>query len=100
MNDQQHHASDQLIARLRSIIDREHADGCCMADPVLIDAAIRRWRSYDRRNKRNKHKSFEHRVQDLKKGLMTAWGDPVYSDHACVSHLAESFADILAQDLI
>jgi hypothetical protein len=81
---------------LESIIARERKDGCAMAVESLIEPALRRWRSYERRNNRNKNKSFEHRVLDLKKGLLALFPDHTY-DEACLSHLARSFAEALLQ---
>lgn len=89
---------EHIVAQLLAVIDREHGNGCCMADPSLIEPAIRRWRGYDRRNKRNKNKTFEHRVLDLKKGLLTLFPDYDY-DESCIGHIAESFAEILYREL-
>jgi hypothetical protein len=77
-----------------SIIARERKDGCQMADECLIGPALRRWKGYGRRNKHNKNKSLEHRVFDLKKGLLALYPDHGY-DEACVAHLAQSFAEVL-----
>ena len=92
--------SERITAQLRAVIDREHADGCCMADASLIEPAIRRWRGYMRRNKRNKkrNRTFEHRVLDLKKGLLALCPDHTY-DESCIAHIAESFAEILCREL-
>jgi hypothetical protein len=82
---------------LAAIIERERAGGCPMASPGLIEPALRRWKSYERRNKRNKDKSLEHRVLDLTKGLLALYPDHRY-DKSCLSHLAESFAEALSQE--
>src|SRR5580658_5559075 len=58
------------IPILRSIVSREQENGCPMADESLIEPALKRWRTYERRNRRNKTKSLEHRTLDLKKGLL------------------------------
>ena len=86
-----------MIASLHAIIAEERADGCPMADPMLIEPALRRWRSYDQRFKRHKAKSLEHRAADLAKGLMQ-W----HIEHhgygyvpPCIRHLAQSFAKVL-----
>lgn len=88
---------EHVITQLQAVIDREHGDGCCMADSSLIEPAIRRWRGYDRRNKRNRSRTFEHRVLDLKKGLLALFPNHDY-DPACIAHLAESFAEILFRE--
>lgn len=85
------------IPLLRAIVVREQKNGCPMAGEYLIEPALRRWRSYERRNKRNKNKSLEHRVLDLKKGLMTLFPNHTY-DEACLAHLAQSFVEALHQE--
>ena len=80
---------------LESVIARERKDGCPMADEGLIGPALRRWKSYERRNKHNRDQSFEHRILDLKKGLLALFPDHTY-DEACLAHLARSFAEALA----
>ena len=82
------------IPLLESIIARERKDGCPMADSSLIEPALRRWKSYERRNKRNKNKSLEHRVLDLKMGFLALFPEPTY-DEVCLTHLAQSFAEVL-----
>lgn len=82
---------------LKSIIERERKDGCPMASESLIEPSLRRWKSYERRNKRNNNKTFEHRVLDLKKGLITLFPDYGY-DESCLTHLAESFVTVLGQE--
>lgn len=85
------------IPILAAIVERERAGGCPMASASLIEPALRRWRSYERRNKRNKDKSFDHRVLDLTKGLLALFPDHGY-DKSCLTHLAESFAAALTQN--
>jgi len=85
-----------VVPILESIIVRERAQGWPMADESLIGPALRRWKSYERRTKHSKDKSFEHRVLDLKKGLLALFPDHTY-DEACLAHLARSFADALLQ---
>ena len=68
-----------------------------MASECLIEPALRRWKSYERRNKRNKDKTPEHRVLDLTKGLIALFPDYGY-DESCLAHLAQSFAAVLSQD--
>jgi hypothetical protein len=84
------------IPVLESIIACERQDGCPMADEGLIGPALRRWKSYGRRNKRNRDQSLEHRVLDLKKGLLALFPGHTY-DEACLAHLAQSFAEALSQ---
>jgi hypothetical protein len=85
------------IPALKAIIAEERSQGCLMADEFFIEPALRRWRSYDRRLKRHKDKSLEHRAHDPEKGLLD-W----YVEHhgfgydpGCIRHLAHSFAKIL-----
>lgn len=92
----------ELTTQLKRIIEVEHADGCCMADDRLIEPAIRRWRSYARRNKRNKNPSSDHLALDIKKGWLQRWetmfGHPHSYDELCLEHLAKSFAEALTAD--
>jgi hypothetical protein len=85
---------EDAVPLLKSIIERERKDGCPMAHENLIQPAVRRWKSYERRNKRSKDKSLAHRAHDLEKGLLRLFPD--YScDRSCIRHLAESFAVVL-----
>ncbi|WP_425396381.1 hypothetical protein [Aeoliella sp.] len=84
----------ELRAAMLDLIHREYADGCCMAHESLIAPAIRRWRSYARRNVKNKNQTLDHRAHDLNKGLVALFPEHNY-DPACLGHLAESFAEIL-----
>lgn len=86
--------TEEMVAKLAGVIEAEKADGCCMADALLIKPAIRRWLGYERRNQRSKDKSLQHRTLDLKKGLLALFPDYSY-DEACITHLAESFAVVL-----
>jgi hypothetical protein len=85
--------ADTATRLLRAIIARERADGCVMADEILIQPALRRWRSYDRRFRRDK--SLAHRARDLEKGLIELFPGHTY-DPGCVRHLAEQFAEALS----
>ena len=89
---------DNAKAQLREVVERELGDGCCMAAHSLIEPAIRRWRGYERRNARNRNRTFQHRVVDLRKGLLVLFPDHEY-DEACIAHLAQSFAEILEREL-
>jgi hypothetical protein len=88
--------SDDAIPLLKAIIARERKDGCLMACESLIEPALRRWRSYERRFKRHKDKSRKHRAHDLEKGLRELYPDLRY-DPGCIRHLAQSFAEVLLQ---
>ena len=87
------------IPLLKTIIDREREDGCPMATETLIEPALRRWRSYDRRFKRHKNKSLSHRSHDLEKGLLELYPKHNY-DPGCIRHLAQSFAEILFHGVV
>ena len=86
-----------LVAILKSIIERERKNGCPMASESLIEPALRRWNGYEGRNRRNKAKTLEHRLLDLKKGLLALFPDHGY-DEACLTHLAQSFVLALRQE--
>ena len=45
--------------------------------------------------KHNKNKTVENRVLDLKKGLLALFPDHGYDD-SCLTHLAESFVQVLS----
>ena len=85
---------NDAIPLLKAIIDRERKDGCPMATETLIEPALRRWRTYERRFKRHKDKSLSHRSRDLEKGLLELYPKQDY-DPGCIRHLAQSFAEIL-----
>jgi hypothetical protein len=89
--------TEKIIAAMKAIIADECGKGCPMADELFIEPALRRWRSYNRRLKRHKDKSLEHRSRDLAKGLLD-WYVENHGygyDPACIRHLAESFAKVL-----
>ncbi len=93
--------AEDAIPLLKAIIAREKKDGCTMAMEEFIEPALRRWRSYERRFKRNKDKSLMHRAHDLEKGLLEwypalGYGAFTY-DPGCIRHLAQSFAEVLFQ---
>jgi hypothetical protein len=88
--------TEKKISALKAIIAEERGQGCPMADELLIEPALRRWRSYARRLKRHKDKSVEHRAQDLEKGLLDWCENHGYGyDPGCIHHLAQSFAKVL-----
>jgi hypothetical protein len=80
-----------LVSVLKSVIEREREGGCPMACESFAGPALRRWKGYERRNRRNKGKTFDHRVLDLKKGLLAVFPDHGY-DESCLAHLVLSFA--------
>ena len=87
--------NETLHATLAAVIQRDRDAGCCMADESLIEPAIRRWKSYDRRHRCSKTESLETRTADLKKGFLFLF--PMHNyDEACLAHVAESFAAILS----
>ncbi len=88
---------EDAVPLLKAIIAREQKDGCPMASETLIEPALRRWRSYERRFRRHKDKSLEHRAQDLEKGLLEWYPDYGY-DPSCIRHLAQSFAKVLLHE--
>lgn len=87
---------------LDAALTRLWAEGCPMAHPAdqkrTIEIAMRRWRSFKRRNKR-KHPTFDDHVQDLAEGLRDAFErdrklvSPEMVHYCC---LAEAMAPILA----
>lgn len=85
---------ENAIPLLKAIIAREEKDGCPMATKFLIEPALCRWKTYDRRFKRHKRKSLDHLAHDLEKGLIESIPDFGY-DRLCIRHLARSFAEVL-----
>ncbi|MBW3596370.1 MAG: hypothetical protein KY475_03735 [Planctomycetes bacterium] len=85
---------EAIRSAMTKLIRLEKTDGCSMADESLIAPAIRRWRSYARRNKKNKNQTLEHRAHDLNKALVELFPEHNY-DPGCLRHIAESFAEIL-----
>jgi hypothetical protein len=84
----------EAVELLKAIIGRERKAGCPEASERLIEPALRRWSSYERRFKRHKDRSLKHRAHDLEKGLLESYPDHGY-DPGCIWHLAESFAEAL-----
>ena len=77
--------------RLMEIITRERAAGCPMAGESLVPVAIRRWKTFDRRHKKTKSVTLNHRANDLLKIFLKQYPDFGY-DESCLKHLAESFS--------
>jgi hypothetical protein len=88
---------EDAIPLLKAIIARERKDGCTMASESLLEPAVRRWKSYERRFRRHKDKSLKHRAHDLEKGLLEWFQDYGY-DQGCIRHLAQSFAEVLLHE--
>ena len=92
---------EQQAAALRAVLqDVQMADGWLPGDPTyLIDIAVRRWISFDRRTKPGK-RTPESKVQDLLRGLREARGeDLIYEEPGWLEHVAERFgAALLAAD--
>ncbi len=76
-------------------------EGCPLAHSTdrskMIDIGLRRWRSFERRNKR-KHPTLDNRVEDLAEGLRDAFEPdlkmvgPMMQHYRCV---AEAMATVL-----
>lgn len=84
------------IEQLRAIVARERDEGCTMADESLIAPALRRWGSYDRRFRKHRTRTLEHRAHDLELGLRELFPDHRY-DPGCLQHLARSFTEALIE---
>lgn len=89
------------ISAMRALIAEERSKGCPMAVDRFIEPALRRWSSYDRRFKRHKGKSLEHRTHDLEKGLLEWYVENRGYGYVpgCISHIAQSFAAILHEEI-
>ncbi|GHO89405.1 hypothetical protein [Dictyobacter formicarum] len=91
---------------LDAALTRLWAEGCPMAHPAdrarMINIGIRRWCSFERRNKR-KHPTLDDHVKDLAEGLRDAFETdrkmvgPLMVHYYCV---AEVMAPILASPQI
>ena len=99
MNHKTHDMDNETLhAMLAGVIQRDRDAGCCMADEFLIEPAIRRWKSYERRHRGSKTESLETRAADLKKGFLLLF--PMHNyDEACLGHIAESFAAVLSGNI-
>jgi hypothetical protein len=60
----------------------------------LVDVALRRWFSFERRSKPTKRSSELH-VRDLRRGLEEQYEEPMYLEPGWTEHLADDFADYL-----
>jgi hypothetical protein len=86
-----------LHAALRDVHVAEHWQPCDTTG--LIDVAVRRWISSDRRIKPTR-RTAEAQIQDLLRGLRAAQAEELIYDHpAWLEHVAERFgAALLAAD--
>ena len=90
------------LTRLRAEL-RDAAVADDFGDPEfaakLAEVAIRRWRSFERRNKTG-HASADLRVRDLVRGLRQRYpGDPLCEPPNTFEHLAVVFAPLLERRL-
>jgi hypothetical protein len=94
-------AHEERSATARAVLrDVQVADHWQPQDPTyLIDVAVRRWTSFDRRAKPAK-RTPENQIQDLLRGLREAQGEAlVYEEPGWLEHVAERFgAALLAAD--
>ena len=89
--------SAALRATLRDVRVADHWQP---NDPTpLIDVAVRRWTSFERRSKPSS-RTPENHIQDLVRGLREAEGeDIIYQEPGWLEHVAERFgAALLAAD--
>ncbi len=93
-------SDESLIQRLNAVINEEWYGGLPPQSPepnefweAWILTALRRWRSFDRRNK-VKHPTLEHRIEDLAKGLYGP-DDPLNAPMYRYRDLARAMAEVL-----
>lgn len=60
----------------------------------LVDVALRRWLTFERRSRPNK-RSPELHVQDLRRGLEEQYGSDLYLDPGWLAHVADRFGEYL-----
>ncbi len=97
MTDTPHPSDEDILQRLTTRLAEIWAEGSCVASPgpsgggqeKLARAALRRWQSFDRRNK-IRRPTLEHRIEDLAKGLR----DIHYSDRHMVGQLMGEYRDV------
>lgn len=92
---------DATRVAIEAALDRLWREGCPCAGPGsrdgMIDVGVRRWRSFDRRNKRRRP-TREDRVEDLAVGLHARFEPaglgrgPEMQDYRCV---AQAIADVM-----
>jgi hypothetical protein len=90
-------ARDRRAAALRAVLrDVQMAEHWQSRDPTpLIEVAVRRWTSFDRRAKPNK-RTPERQIQDLLRGLREAQGDDIiYEEPGWLEHVAQRFGAAL-----
>ncbi|MEV4348848.1 hypothetical protein AB0J83_30700 [Actinoplanes sp. NPDC049596] len=85
----------RLSHELESIVEAGQEAGYA---PELADLAIRRWRSFDRRN-RTRNPGHDLRVRDLAKGLKQGYpGDLIFLPPGVLENVAERFAEVLRRN--
>jgi hypothetical protein len=88
---------EEQSATLRAVLrDVQVAEYWQPNDPTyLIDIAVRRWTSFDRRSKPGK-RTPGNQVQDLLRGLREAQGEDIhYQEPGWLEHVAERFGAAL-----
>ena len=94
-------ARQDRSATLRAVLmDVQVADHWQPRDPTyLVDVAVRRWTSFDRRNKAA-NQTPENQIQDLLRGFKEVQGDDlIYEEPGWLEHVATCFgAALLAAD--
>jgi hypothetical protein len=95
---------DATRATAMTALEKLWSEGCPLADPggraTVLDAGWRRWRSFDRRNKR-RNSDRDDRIEDMAKGLRSAMESdqtlvgPLMQDYRCLAvALASAFDPI------
>ena len=79
---------------MHEVIAFERDAGCTMANEFLINVAVRRWNSFERRHKKSKTVTLSQRSKDLLKGFLAQFPEHNYVE-ACLKHIADSFTLIL-----
>lgn len=98
---------DDLRAATTTALDRLWEAGCPCATPPhdrTIEVGVRRWRSFDRRNKRRRP-TREDRIHDLARGLYERLtpaayqfpSDPTMRDVECVAQTIAGVLDPIEQ---
>jgi hypothetical protein len=90
-------ARAEEAATARAVLEKVRvADHWEPHDPAyLIDAAVRRWTSFDRRARPGRHTS-EDQIKDLLRGLREAQGDDLlYEEPGWLEHVADRFGTAL-----
>lgn len=88
-------ASRDAVAMLKAIIERERENGCPMASENLIEPALRRWKSYERRNRRSKDKSLDHRASISRRGFLLCFPITATTNRAWLTLLSHSLSSLV-----